>query len=45
MGETVWQTSIFPEKESGGWFLPIKKLVRDAKHLDEGDIVHVEIAL
>jgi hypothetical protein len=45
IGETVWQTSIFPEKESGGWFLPVKKAVREAEGLDEGALVRAEIAL
>jgi hypothetical protein len=45
IGETVWQTSIFPEKQSGGWFLPVKKAVRDAEELDEGALVRAEIAL
>jgi hypothetical protein len=45
IGETVWQTSLFPEKESGGWFLPVKKAVRDAEMLAEGDLVQAVIAL
>jgi hypothetical protein len=45
VGETAWKTSVFPHKESGGWFLPIKALVRKAEDLAEGDPVHLAVAL
>jgi len=35
IGDTRWQTSLFPQK-SGGWFLPVKKPVRLAEGLDFG---------
>lgn len=44
VGETRWQTSLFPQK-TGGWFLPIKKPVRLAEGLEEGDLVEVELEL
>jgi hypothetical protein len=44
IGETRWQTSLFPQK-SGGWFLPIKKPVRLAEELDFGDEVEGELEL
>ncbi len=28
IGETAWATSVFPDKASGGWVLPVKKAVR-----------------
>lgn len=45
VGDTTWSTSIFPEKASGSFVLPVKKQVRDAEGLDDGDTVTVELAL
>ena len=45
IGETSWQTSVFPHKESGGWLLPIKAAVRKAEGLAEGDDVTVTVSL
>ena len=45
IGHTGWQTSVFPEKASGGWFLPVKKAVREGEGLAEGDMVRAIIAL
>ncbi|MEO6386711.1 MAG: DUF1905 domain-containing protein [Croceibacterium sp.] len=44
VGDTRWQTSLFPQK-SGGWFLPIKKPVRLAENLDYGDEITVALEL
>lgn len=44
VGGSRWKTSLFPQK-SGGWFLPIKKPVRLAEGLVEGDEVEVELTL
>ena len=43
IGETVWQTSIFPHKESGGFILPVKADVRRAEGIGEGDHVTVRL--
>jgi hypothetical protein len=45
IGETRWGTSIFPEKDSGGWLLPVKAAVRKAEGLVAGDEVTVTVAL
>ncbi|MGL6352063.1 MAG: DUF1905 domain-containing protein [Aeromonas sp.] len=45
IGESVWQTSIFPSKDSGGWLLPVKAVVRKAEGLLAGDTVEVTVAL
>ncbi len=45
IGETGWRTSVFPHKASGGWVLPVKKAVRQAEGLGEGDRVRVRLAL
>lgn len=45
IGETVWQTSIFPDKDSGGYLLPVKAAVRKAEGLalDDDVTVHLEL--
>ena len=40
MGQTAWQTSVFPSRENG-WMLPVKAAVRKAEGLDEGDEVEL----
>jgi hypothetical protein len=42
---TTWRTSIFPSKESGSYVLPVKKAVRAAAGVDDGDDVEVELVL
>lgn len=44
VGGSRWQTSLFPQK-TGGWFLPIKKPVRLAEGLEEGEPVEVVLEL
>lgn len=36
IGTTTWLTSVFPQKESGCFVLPVKKAVRVAEGLDQG---------
>lgn len=38
---STWATSVFPEKASGSYVLPIKKAVRSAQDLDDGAPVSV----
>lgn len=45
IGDTQWETSIFPEKGSGGWLLPVKAAVRKAEGLVAGDSVEVSVKL
>ena len=45
IGGTTWQTSIFPEKGSKGWLLPVKAIVRKAEGLVAGDEVIVTVAV
>lgn len=40
IGETVWSTSVFPDKHSGSFILPLKKDVREREGIDEGDRIH-----
>jgi len=43
IGETTWETSVFPEKDSGSFVLPVKKAVRDAEGVTADDLVRVEL--
>ena len=43
IGETRWMTSIFRDRKTGAYLLPIKASVRAQEHLRAGD--SVEIAL
>lgn len=45
LGGSRWKTSVFPLKGGEGWFLPLKKPVRLAEGLAEGDEVEIELAL
>jgi hypothetical protein len=45
IGATEWHTSIFPNKETGTYFLPVKKEVRKAEGLDAGDEVEILLRL
>lgn len=45
IGATRWATSIFPSNEMGSFLLPIKKAVRVAEDLAEGDSCTVHLAL
>lgn len=39
IGGTRWANSLFPDKESGGWTMPVRKAVREAEGLEEGAFV------
>lgn len=39
LGKTKWETSIFPDKHSGSYVLPLKSAVRRAEGVDAGDTV------
>jgi hypothetical protein len=43
IGSTTWQTSVFPEKATQSFLLPIKRAVRDAEGIDDGDVVTVKL--
>ena len=45
IGDTAWDTSIFPHKESGGWLLPIKASVRKAGGVAAGHGVTLTLTL
>lgn len=39
IGKTVWDTSIFPDKASGTYLLPLKAEVREAEGIADGATV------
>ncbi|HJR88855.1 MAG TPA: DUF1905 domain-containing protein [Aeromicrobium sp.] len=43
IGRTTWQTSAFPEKATGSFVLPVKKSVRAAEGIDDGDVVAITL--
>lgn len=45
VGDSRWQTSVFLQKESGGFFLPIKAQVRRAEGLVPGETITARIIL
>lgn len=44
VGRSTWRTSVFPSSEHG-FVLPVKKAVREAEGVDEGDSVRVVLRL
>ncbi len=41
IGSTVWNTSLFPSKQAGGYMLPLKAEVRKREAISEGDDITV----
>lgn len=45
VGATTWRTSVFPDARTGGYVLPVKKAVRLAEDLPDGDLVAVTVCV
>lgn len=45
IGDTTWETSLFPHKEVAGFVLPVKAAVRKAESLTEGDAVSLTLRI
>lgn len=45
VGATRWSTSLFPDTKAGAYVLPMKKPVRIAEDLHDGDLVDITIEL
>ncbi len=45
VGSTIWQTSIFPDKQSGSYFLPLKASVRKAEQIAIDDTIAIELSI
>lgn len=40
VGKTTWTTSIFPDRKSGTYLLPLKALIRRKEGLEAGDTIN-----
>lgn len=45
VGGSTWDTSVFPDSTAGAYILPVKKAVRAAEGIGEGDPVDVRLEL
>ncbi len=45
LGKTKWDTSIFPDKHSGEFVLPLKSAVRRAEGVDAGDSISFKLEI
>jgi hypothetical protein len=43
IGESTWQTSLFPSNSRKTYVLPVKKSVRRDERVDAGDVVRVRV--
>lgn len=43
IGGSSWRTSIFPDGGRGAYVLPLKRAVRDAEGIEDGDTVRVRL--
>lgn len=43
VGKTTWSTSVFPDTKQGSYVLPVKKAVRSAEGISQGDNVNVTL--
>ena len=45
LGKTVWETSLFPNKKENCYIVALKKSVRQAEGIFDGDEVTIELEL
>ncbi len=45
IGKTVWETSIFPDKKSGTYLLPLKAKIRKAEGISDDSTVTFSLRL
>ena len=43
IGETTWETSLFPDSKSGGYLIPLKAEIRRKEKINIDDIVEIKI--
>ena len=43
VGDTTWKTSIFPDKASRSYVLPIKASVRKAEHIEADKVIAIQV--
>jgi hypothetical protein len=45
VGKTAWKTSIFPDRRSGTYLLPLKAKVRKAEEVEAGEYIKFSISV
>lgn len=45
IGKTTWKTSIFPDKKSGSYLLPLKAVVRAKENVHEGNEIQFTVVI
>lgn len=45
IGKTSWKTSLFPDKKTGAYLLPLKSEIRKKEKIEEGDIISATLAI
>lgn len=45
IGQTTWETSIFPDKKTSTYLLPLKAQVRKKENINVGSVVSVNIEI
>jgi len=45
VGKTSWKTSIFPDKKSGAYLLPLKADIRKKEKIKNGDTINYSIEI
>ncbi|MHB1087126.1 MAG: DUF1905 domain-containing protein [Minisyncoccota bacterium] len=45
IGKTKWKTSVFPDKRSGTYLLPLKAMVRRAEQIDAVDMIAFRLSV
>ncbi len=45
LGSSTWQTSLFPDRRRATYLLPVKKAVRVAEGVDDGDELQVTLSI
>ncbi len=43
IGDSTWDTSVFPDTATGSFLLPVKAAIRNKQDIDHGDLVAVRI--
>lgn len=44
-GKSVWDTALFPHKQSKGYLLSIKKIIRKKENIYESDVIKISFKL
>ncbi|MCY0095064.1 DUF1905 domain-containing protein [Hoeflea ulvae] len=45
IGDSGWSTSLFPDKASGCYLLPVKAAIRSAQSIAQGDRIRVNLVI